>query len=77
MAQGRTIGKIAAWFFAVLAVLIAVLVIFFLTFDWNRARPWIDDKVTQAIGRQYHITGDLKVGWQRPPGETGWRRWVP
>ena len=77
MAAGRTIGKIVAWFFAVLAVLIAVLVIVFLTFDWNRARPWVDDKVTQAIGRQFHITGDLKVGWQRPPGETGWRRWVP
>jgi uncharacterized protein involved in outer membrane biogenesis len=77
MAQRLPIGKIAAWLFAVLAVLIAVLVIFFLTFDWNRARPWIDDKVTQAIGRQFHITGDLKVGWQRPPSETGWRRWVP
>jgi uncharacterized protein involved in outer membrane biogenesis len=77
MAQRLPIGKIAAWFFAVLAVLIAVLVIFFLTFDWNRARPWIDDKVSQAIGRQLHITGDLKVGWQRAPGETGWKRWVP
>ena len=72
-----TIGKIVAWFFAVLAVLIAVLVIVFLTFDWNRARPWVDDKVSQAIGRQFHITGDLKVGWQRPPSETGWKRWVP
>lgn len=83
MAQGRavgttgTIGKIVAWIVGVLAVLIAVLVVFFLTFDWNRARPWIDDKVSQAIGRQFHITGDLKVGWQRPPSETGWRRWVP
>ena len=77
MAQRLPIGKIAAWLFAVLAVLIAVLVIFFLTFDWNRARPWIDDKVSQAIGRQFHITGDLKVGWQRPPSEPGWRRWVP
>ena len=77
MAAGRKIGKIVAWFFAVLAVLIAVLVIVFLTFDWNRARPWVDDKVSQAIGRQFHITGDLKLGWQRPPAETGWKRWVP
>ncbi|KAE8755173.1 AsmA family protein [Paraburkholderia madseniana] len=77
MAQRLPVGKIAAWFVAVLAVLIAALVVFFLTFDWNRARPWIDDKVTQAIGRQFHITGDLKIGWQRPPRETGWRRWVP
>ncbi|MDB5789814.1 AsmA family protein [Caballeronia mineralivorans] len=77
MALGRKIGKIVAWIIAVLIVLIAVLVIVFLTFDWNRARPWVDDKVSQAIGRQFQITGDLKVGWQRPPGETGWRRWVP
>ncbi len=54
-----------------------MLVIVFLTFDWNRARPWVDDKVSQAIGRQFHITGDLKLGWQRPPAETGWKRWVP
>ncbi|HEV3423230.1 MAG TPA: AsmA family protein [Paraburkholderia sp.] len=77
MAQRLPVGKIAAWFVAVLAVPIAALVVVFLTFDWNRARPWIDDKVTQAIGRQFHITGELKVGWQRPPSETGWRRWVP
>jgi uncharacterized protein involved in outer membrane biogenesis len=77
MALGRKIGKTVAWIIAVLVVLIAVLVIVFLTFDWNRARPWVDDKVSQAIGRQFEITGDLKVGWQRPPGVAGWRRWVP
>ncbi|SAL49234.1 AsmA family protein [Caballeronia humi] len=77
MVQGRKIGKIVAWFFGILALLVAVLVVVFLTFDWNRARPWVDDKVSQAIGRQFHITGDLKLGWQRPVTETGWKRWVP
>ena len=77
MALGRKIRTTAAWIVAVLIILITVLVIVFLTFDWNRARPWVDDKVSQAIGRQFQITGDLKIGWQRPPGETGWRRWVP
>jgi uncharacterized protein involved in outer membrane biogenesis len=77
MAIGRKIGKIVGWIIAVLIVLIVVAVIVFLTFDWNRARPWVDDKVSQAIGREFQITGDLKVGWQRPPNETGWRRWVP
>jgi AsmA family protein len=77
MALGRTIGKIVAWIVAVLVVLVVALVIFFLTFDWNRARPWVDDKVSQAIGRQFEITGDLKIGWKRPPSETGWKRWVP
>lgn len=74
---GRRIGKIIAWILAIIVILIAALVIFILTFDWNRARPYIDDKVTQAIGRPFAINGDLKVGWRHPVGETGWRAWVP
>ncbi|QYD70634.1 AsmA family protein [Paraburkholderia edwinii] len=73
----RRIGKIVAWCIAVLAILIAVLVVFILTFDWNRARPWVNEKVSEAIGRQFAIEGDLKVGWRHPVGETGWRAWVP
>src|ERR1700760_1062865 len=72
---GRRIGKIIAWLVAIIVVLIVALVIFILTFDWNRARPYINDKVTQAIGRPFAINGDLKVGWQHPVGETGWRGW--
>jgi hypothetical protein len=62
---------------AIIVVLIIALIIFILTFNWNRARPYIDDKVTQAIGRPFAINGDLKVGWRHPVGETGWRGWVP
>jgi AsmA family protein len=74
---GRRIGKIIAWLVAIIAILIAALAIFILTFDWNRARPWVDEKVSDAIGRQFVIQGDLKVGWRHPVGETGWRAWVP
>ncbi|QCP49516.1 AsmA family protein [Trinickia violacea] len=73
----RILGKIVAWLLAIAAVLVAATVVFALTFDWNRARPWIDDKVTQAIGRPFAINGDLRIGWQRPASETGWRGWVP
>jgi uncharacterized protein involved in outer membrane biogenesis len=73
---GRRIGKIIAWLVAIIVILIVALTIFILTFDWNRARPYINDKVTQAIGRPFAINGDLKVGWQHPVGETGWRGWV-
>ncbi|HZZ09824.1 MAG TPA: AsmA family protein [Paraburkholderia sp.] len=75
--MGRRIGKIIAWLLAIIIILIVALTIFILTFDWNRARPWVNDKVTQAIGRPFAINGDLKVGWQHPVGETGWRGWVP
>ncbi|WP_168793738.1 AsmA family protein [Paraburkholderia aromaticivorans] len=74
---GRRIGKIIAWLLAIIVILIVALTIFILTFDWNRARPYINDKVTQAIGRPFAINGDLKVGWRHPLGETGWRGWVP
>jgi uncharacterized protein involved in outer membrane biogenesis len=74
---GRRIGKIIAWLLAIIVILIVALTIFILTFDWNRARPYINDKVTQAIGRPFAINGDLKVGWRHPVGETGWRGWVP
>ncbi|MCC8401762.1 AsmA family protein [Paraburkholderia sp. MMS20-SJTN17] len=74
---GRRIGKVFAWLLAALVILVVALVIFILTFDWNRARPYVDDKVSQAIGRPFAINGDLKVGWRSPSGETGWRGWVP
>lgn len=74
---GRRVGKIIAWLLAIIVILIVALTIFILTFDWNRARPYINDKVTQAIGRPFAINGDLKVGWRHPVGETGWRGWVP
>ncbi|WP_114810797.1 AsmA family protein [Paraburkholderia kururiensis] len=74
---GRRVGKIIAWLVALVAVLVAVVVVVFLTFDWNRARPWVDDKVSQAIGRTFRIEGDLKLGWRHPVGESGWRAWVP
>ena len=74
---GKTVGKIIAWLLAIIVVLVAALAVFIVTFDWNHARPWVNDKVSQAIGRPFAIEGDLKVDWQHPVGETGWRAWVP
>ncbi|OXI77844.1 AsmA family protein [Burkholderia sp. AU33423] len=74
---GHSVGKAAAWLVVSVALALAALVIVIVTFDWNRARPWIDDKVSDAIGRQFAINGDLHVGWRRPASEHGWRAWVP
>ncbi|WP_027798782.1 AsmA family protein [Paraburkholderia dilworthii] len=74
---GRRVGKIVAWILAIIVILVVALTVFILTFDWNRARPYVNDKVTQAIGRQFTINGDLKVGFRHPVGETGWKSWVP
>ncbi|KAF1071728.1 MAG: hypothetical protein GAK45_00434 [Pseudomonas citronellolis] len=74
MTRGR---KICLWIFALLIALLAALVVFVATFDWNRARPLINEKVSAAIGRPFAINGDLSVSWQREPTEEGWRAWVP
>lgn len=60
----------------ILLLLVVVLVVQFL--DWNRARPWINEKVSEASGRHFEIKGDLDAGWIWPqPLDTGWRHWVP
>ena len=35
-------------------------------FDWNRAKPWVNEQVTAALGRPFAINGDLKAGWRAP-----------
>ncbi|KVM74873.1 AsmA family protein [Burkholderia stagnalis] len=77
MRNGHTVGKVAAWLAVVVALTIAALFVFVVTFDWNRARPWVDDKVSDAIGRPFAINGELRVEWRRPASEQGWRAWVP
>jgi hypothetical protein len=61
-----------------LLLLLLALVIFVLTFNWNRARPYINQKVSESIGREFAINGDLDVRFERgDPAEPGWRRYVP
>lgn len=61
-----------------LLALVAVLAVVIGTFDWNRAKPWVNEKVSEATGRRFVIEGNLSANWHWPqPVETGWRRWVP
>ncbi len=71
------------WVLGVLGTLVALLLIalvILLTFDWNRAKPWINERVSTATGRHFEIEGNLSARWHWPQPvdmETGWRRWVP
>ncbi len=73
--------RIAVLSVAVLTALVAVLLIAVLalaaTFDWNRARPWVNEKLSAAIGRELAIDGELAVSWRTPAQVHGWRRIVP
>ncbi|MBB5393934.1 hypothetical protein HDC89_004138 [Herbaspirillum sp. SJZ102] len=69
------------WLLASLFIVIAAALIFLLTFDWNRAKPWINQRVSESIGREFAINGDLSLQWQRAgqttPPQSGWSSWVP
>lgn len=69
--------KIAVGIVGGLALVVVVLGVVIATFDWNRAKPMINERVTAAIGRPFAINGDLSVQWTREPDEGGWRAWVP
>jgi AsmA family protein len=73
----RRTPKIVIGIVGVLLVLIVALVLLVAYFDWNRAKPYIDDKVSAAMGRPFVIQGNLTAAWQREPAEHGLRSWVP
>ncbi|MGB7193737.1 MAG: AsmA family protein [Collimonas pratensis] len=71
-------GRIFLWLLAVLALLIAICAALVLTFDWNRAKPWLNQRVSEAAGRPFAIRGDLALTWQKSQSDLdSWRRWVP
>lgn len=69
--------RAVGWGLLLLSALVALCIAALLSFDWNRARPWINQRVSEATGRPFAIRGDLVLQWASPEAETGWRRWVP
>lgn len=76
----RTV-KVLGITLASLVALLALLLVLIITFDWNRARPWINQRVSDATERHFEIRGDLAIQWQRPDalpeGTSRWAGWVP
>jgi uncharacterized protein involved in outer membrane biogenesis len=58
-------------------LLVVVLIVVIATFDLNRLKPAINQKVTAELHRPFAINGDLGVQWMRQPDQVGWRKWVP
>ncbi|ELY3811446.1 AsmA family protein [Cronobacter sakazakii] len=58
-------------------LLVVVAIIIIATFDWNRLKPTINQKVSTELNRPFAIRGDLGVVWERNKDEPGWRSWVP
>ncbi len=70
-------GKIISWIAGILLLVVVVIVVVIATFDWNRLKPTINQKVSAEINRPFAIRGDLGVAWERNRSEPGWRSWVP
>ena len=69
--------RILAWILTSLLTLLAILVVVIATFDWNRVKPLLNEKVSEALHRPFAINGNLAVQWRREPEEGGWRAWLP
>lgn len=65
---------------AVAGVLIAVPVVAVVainSYDWNRARPWLNDKISDALDRPFAVRGALALTWQQPAVKQTWRDYLP
>ncbi|RWU26382.1 AsmA family protein [Pseudomonas alkylphenolica] len=70
-------ARILTWTFSSLLLLLAILAVVIATFDWNRVKPMLNAKVSEALHRPFAINGNLQVRWQRELEQGGWRAWVP
>ncbi|MDB5917820.1 MAG: AsmA family protein [Massilia sp.] len=80
---GRTsrTTKIVLWVIGLLVAIPAIALVILLNYDWNKARPWLNAKTSEAIGRPFAISGDLSLEWEKPAAATGrdstWRDHLP
>jgi uncharacterized protein involved in outer membrane biogenesis len=60
----------------------AIALVIVLNVDWNKARPWLNARTSEAIGRPFAINGDLSLQWEKPAGaiagrDATWRDHIP
>lgn len=76
--ESRLWRRLLAALLGMLAVLVLAVVGIIALMDWNRLKPWVNEKVSAATGREFAIDGDLQLRWTWPqPLDDGWRHWIP
>ncbi len=68
----RRVARMAAWAGAGLAALVLLLVVVIAVFDWNRLRPWVAAKASEALQRPVAIEGALDLDWRWRSGMLPW-----
>ena len=64
---------------AIIAIPVVAVVVL-LNYDWNRAKPWLNDKVSEALDRPFQIRGDLSLTWEKQGHsnvDKTWRDYLP
>ena len=78
---GSRTTRIVLWAIGLLVAIPAVALVILLNYDWNKARPWLNAKTSEAIGRPFAVNGDLSLQWEKPAATTGrdatWRDHIP
>jgi len=81
--MAHTLSRRAKISLAVLGVLLAipaVALVILLNYDWNRARPWLGARASEALQRPVELRGNLSLTWQKQPlpaQERSWRDHIP
>lgn len=61
-----------------LALIFALSLLVLLNLDWNRAKPWLNGHISEALGRPFNIKGNLSLSWEKPTAPApGWKSWLP
>ena len=75
---GRRVAIGLLWALGLIVGVLVLLMVLVAGIDWNRAKPWVNEKVSEATGRHFAIEGDLSAEWTWPqPVDAGWQRWIP
>ena len=73
-------GKIILVIIGALLAIPAIALVVLLNYDWNKAKPWLNAKTSEAIGRPFAIVGDLSLTWEKPlipARDKTWRDTIP
>ena len=72
--------RIVAVFSAVLILIPAAALVVLLNFNWNLAKPWINARTSEALGRPFAIAGDLSLTLEKQVSvghDRGWLDDIP
>ena len=81
--MAHTLSRRAKISLAVLGILLAIpaeALAILLTYDWNRARPWLGARASEALQRPVELRGPRTLTWQKlplPPQARSWRDHIP